>query len=304
MFAHLGTIFALIGHTLYAAVHVADRLVVTSAMPNEYVYAFWVGFIPVPAAIVLLPFLAPVSATIVLISLASGAAFTIGNVFHFRAMRHMEVTRVAPFIGAMVPIFTYLLAWYYFGEALPGSANIGFGLLVFGSVIIGFSYPATKRTQHVAMTIADMCISALFYAGCFVLAKYAYDNAPFIQSFTWGLVGSGIPAIAMLFSHGFRKALKEDSQRKRTKFEWLLLSNKVFSAMAFILLHLATALTSATLVQSIQGLQYMLVLVIALYMGRNYPSILNENLRGKHMFLAVIAIACILAGLGLLGIHS
>ncbi len=304
MFAHLGTIFALIGHTLYAAVHVADRLVVTSAMPNEYVYAFWVGFIPMPGALLFLPFLDPVSTTIVLISLASGAAFTIGNVFHFRAMRHMEVTRVAPFIGAMVPIFTYLLAWYFFNESLPGSANIGFGLLVLGSIIIGFSYPQKRKTLHVAMTIADMIISALFYAGCFVLAKYAYDTAPFLQSFTWGLVGSGIPAVVMLFSRGFRKALKADSNRTRTRFEWVLLSNKIFSAMAFILLHLATALTSATLVQSIQGLQYMLVLLIAMYMGRNYPDILNENLRGKHIVLAAIAIACILVGLGLLGLHA
>jgi drug/metabolite transporter (DMT)-like permease len=304
MFAHLGTIFALIGHTLYAAVHVADRLVVTSTMPNEYVYAFWVGFIPMPAAVLLLPFLAPVAATFVLISLASGAAFTIGNVFHFRAMRHMEVTRVAPFIGAMVPIFTYLLAWYFFNESLPGSANVGFGLLVFGSVIIGFSYPTSRKAQHITMTIIDMVVSALFYAGCFVLAKYAYDNASFLQSFTWGLVGSGIPAVAMLFSNTFRNALRKDSSRSRTRFEWLLLSNKVFSAMAFVLLHLATALTTATLVQSIQGLQYMLVLLIAIYMGRNHPNILNEHLRGRHLFFALIAIVCILIGLGLLGLHN
>lgn len=286
-------------HLLYAIVFLADHIVVQQSVKDEYAYTFVVSLFS-GLAIVLVPFgvtwIAPAH---LLTALASGAAFSIASLFFYKSLKRQQASYVAPFVGGLVPIFTLITSFFIGIEVLPeGSAYVPFAiaLLMLGSFIIGWN-AYHKKGNLSYHDIEVMIVASAFYGMSFATIKLLFTQVSFIDGFVWSRLGMVLVALLFLFSPEIRKAIRTEKKRKRTKFQWLVLSNKAIGVFASISLLYAISLANPAIVNALQGIQYVFLIVIVALLGKRFPKIIGEKLFGKSLLLTATAVGCVLTGL-------
>ncbi|MDP1709666.1 MAG: hypothetical protein Q8L21_02155, partial [Candidatus Komeilibacteria bacterium] len=95
-------------------------------------------------------------------------------------------------------------------------------------------------------------------------------------------------------------AVKASRQVTDAKVGGLFLFGQVAGAMSFVLVNYAISLASVTLVNALQGLQYVFLLIMVLLLAKWYPRVLSEHLKGWTLVQKIAAILLIGAGLILL----
>ncbi len=295
---------AIIAHFLFALVFVVDKFLLSKTVLQPRAYAFYVGILGI-FALFLIPFgftLLPVGQ--IAASLISGILFVLAILFFYKLIQLGEISRITPIVGGAVPIFTLILTYSFLGERLTSYQLIAFFLLVFGGVIMLWprkdrvSSPIGKASLTKKLTLA--IIAALFFAGSFVLTKFIYNEQPFINGFIWIRLGGFLGAWLLLFWPGSRQIIFKTTKTIKIKSAGLLVSNKILSALAFILLNYAIFLGSVTLVNSLQGIQYAFLLIIALFLSKKFPQIIKEQISQKVILQKIMAILFIILGLSIL----
>lgn len=92
-----------------------------------------------------------------------------------------------------------------------------------------------------------------------------------------------------VFNH--RRGAKKKSKGKAG----IVVANKVLSVTANLLIQVAIALGSVTLVNALSGFQYVLVFVFMLILTRFWPRVLKEQFTRREIIVQAIAI-CLVAG--------
>ncbi|MBU1137098.1 EamA family transporter, partial [Patescibacteria group bacterium] len=111
-------LIALIAQFLFALVFILDKFFVSKTVLKPVVYAFWAGVLQI-LVLVFVPFgFKVISPLQILISLSSGALFVLANLLFYRAIQSKEISRIAPVVGGLIPIFTILLSFLFIGERL------------------------------------------------------------------------------------------------------------------------------------------------------------------------------------------
>jgi len=297
-------IVAIIAHFIFALVFIVDKFLLSKTVLQPRAYAFYVGLLGI-FALLLIPFgfaLLPLGQIIV--SFMAGVLFILAILFFYRLIQLGEVSRIIPIVGGAVPVFTLILTYLFLGERLTVYQLVAFFLLVFGGVIMlwprkdRISPLATKSPLTKKLTLA--IIAALFFAGSYVLTKFIFIYQPFINGFIWIRLGSFLGAWLLFFWPGSRQIILKTTKTIKIKSVSLLISNKTLSAIAFILLNYAIFLGSVTLVNSLQGVQYIFLLIIALFLSKKFPQILKEQISREMILQKIMAILFIVLGLGIL----
>lgn len=297
-------IIAIIAHFLFALVFIVDKFLLSKTVLQPRAYAFYVGILGI-FALLLIPFgftLLPVGQ--IAASLIAGVLFVLAILFFYKLIQLGEISRITPIIGGAVPIFTLILTYSFLGERLTGYQLVAFFLLVFGGVIMlwprkdKINSPIGKASLPKKLTLA--IIAALFFAGSFVLTKFIFTEQPFINGFIWIRLGGFLGAWLLFFWPGSRQIIFKTNKTIKIKSAGLLISNKILSALAFILLNYAIFLGSVTLVNSLQGIQYAFLLIIALFLSKKFPQILKEQISQGVVAQKITAILFIILGLSIL----
>lgn len=79
-------------------------------------------------------------------------------------------------------------------------------------------------------------------------------------------------------------------------------ANKTLSGIAFALLNYAIAIGSVTLVNAMQGLQYVFLLIMVAILSYKYPNILTEAVSRKSLTQKIIAVTLIGLGLAMIAL--
>lgn len=293
----LAIALAIVAHFFYAIVFLADRFVVARAIRSPYVYTLLISILGI-SAFVFAPFgLHAITTEQTIAATLSGGTFMLGTLFFLSALQYQPTSHVAPFVGGLTPLFTFIVSWIFFREVLPAHAITAVVLLTIGSIIIAVS--AKKEKTHVfsAEVLLLMVFSAVFYGVSYGAAKWVYEAAGFISGFIWIRVAAALTALVLLASPRARMQLRTELQRTRTRMEWLSLTNKFVGALALLLLNYAISLTSATVVNALQGVQYIFLIILVRLFGLRYPALVGEKLFGKNLYMLTSAVACILLGL-------
>jgi len=142
--------------------------------------------------------------------------------------------------------------------------------------------------------------AALFFAGSYVLTKFVFTEQPFISGFVWIRMGGILGAILLILWPGGWQEVIKASKSVKAKTGGLVVFSKSLSAGAFILLNYAIFLGSVILVNALQGIQYVFLLIIALFLSRKFPQIIKEQISDTIVIQKIIAILLIGLGLGFL----
>ncbi|MBU4600473.1 EamA family transporter [Candidatus Parcubacteria bacterium] len=316
-------IVSITSYFINAGVYAADKFLLSKRVHSSITYAFYVGIWSIFNIFLLyfdpwIPSLRELG-----VDLLAGLLFLATLIFWYKALHQSEATRVVPIVGALVPIFSFLLSYIFLNETLAERQLLAFFILINGGILISVKrtrfwvlkdvlssfrdifgdvlggihakYRPTKRL------ILNSITSALFFAAYYVLIKYIYMSQPFIGGFVWSRMGSFLGVILILFVPDWRKLIvKHQKGAKTSRNIIFFLSVRLLAAAAFIMLNWAISMGNVALINSLQGTQYVFLFFIVLFLSAKFPKILKEELGGGVILQRIIGISLIVTGLYML----
>jgi len=318
---------AISSYFLNAGVYVADKFLLSKKIHSSIVYAFYVGIWSIGNFVLL--FFDPVipSFVFLLLDLSAGFLFLFTLIFWYKALHQSEATRVVPIVGALTPVFSFILSFIFLGAKLEPQSLAAFIVLIAGGLlisvkktrmhIIGEVFVRFKNiwgntigkvaaeTRPTRRLILNSLVSAFCFAAYYVFIKYIYSHTgqSFITAFAWSRLGSFLGVLAMLLVPQWRLLIKESKTHENQKPKHLafFFAVRLAAAGAFIMLNWAVSLGSnVSLINALQGTQYVFLLVLVLVLAKKYPNMLNEELGRGVMLQKVLGIILVMLGMYLL----
>lgn len=299
----LWLIAALAAHALNAFVFVMDKgiLGVPQARISQPArYAAYSGLVTVGAAALLtVPGgYAPPNFFIAFWSLVAGGLWLLALWFFFTALAAGEASRVVPVAGASVPVFTLIAAAFVLDERLSAGQGLAVGLLVTGGALLSVRW-ATVRGLPARILAAAVASGAAFAVHFAVVKMVYFTFDPFLAAFAYTRLGVGVWALLLLLFLAARQPRAEQRRgRAATGLVFVFLASKLLGALALVLQNWAISLGSVTVVNALQGVQYVFILALALLVSRWAPHLLREERR--RVVLGQKLTGIVLVGAGLL----
>jgi drug/metabolite transporter (DMT)-like permease len=300
-------LIAIIAHLITAVVFLVDKFILSGKKLHPTAYAFYVGLLGGFLVFVLAPFgFSVLSPWLAMWSFVSGILFILAILCFYSSIRIGEISRVAPFVGGAVPVFSFVLSYFFLNERLGQYQLIAFFCLVVGGVII--AWPAKKKKWEEKLNPGFSTVKNVFtallasfaFAGSFVVAKMIYDQTTFINGFIWIRAGGIIGALFILLWPNFRQNIFKSTGKVKLRTGGMAFMNKAMSAGAFILLNYAISLGSVSLVNALQGVQYLFLLILAVFLSKKIPSFIKEQISREIIVQKILAVILISGGLALL----
>lgn len=272
-------------------------------------------------------------------NLGAGAIFVISLLIFYKAISVNEASRAVPLVGSFQILFIFFLSYLFLGERLEPRYAAAFLFLLAGSLLISWRHTRNlpKMTRKALWAIAAAFSFAIFFvmtkhlylhqpfvsafvwsrfggaivAFCLLL-KPAVRNEVFkknktsqtkkivqLGQFLWTRMNRGTQDLILRFFPRAKKILFKNKPIKRKIVVALFFSNQALSAISFILINLAIALASVTLVNALQGIQYVFIFLLAWWLSRHTWFIV-EVVNRDVIFQKIIAIILIVIGIFLL----
>jgi hypothetical protein len=298
-------IAAISAYLIFAIVWLIDKHLLTGPIPSPKVYAFYVGMLGVFSFLLIpLPFVdfSFPSPSQLALSLFTGALLVYALFWFYKSLHSFEASRAIPTIWGLAPIFTFgiiALSSFKFLSLTEAAALL---LLAGGTTLISI-----KNFKDISLKIMPSCAFAAFLLALFlVLTKYVYLEQSFWSGFIWIRAGGVVTALGFLFFVG---EVKEEIFKKREilvlpdlKIAFLFISNQSLGGIGAIAQNLAifwAPLAYVSIINALQGIQYIFLLFFAVLLSLKFPWILKEEISQKIIFQKIIAILLIGAGLAL-----
>ena len=226
----------------------------------------------------------------------------------YTALRLGEASKIITLIGGSVPIFTIILSYLLLGERFTDSQYIAFFYLIFGTLIISyfpsghdlwtkvfiwFGLENQKRIKSILIALLSSLLFSLFFVG----SKYLYNNQEFLSAFIWIRIGSFIAVLSFLISKDNRREIFRSIKKLKGNNRLLFFGNQSLAALGFFLQNYAISLGSVALVNSLQGVQYVFLLILASFFTIFYPKVIKEKISKFIILQKLIAIILITIGL-------
>ena len=213
----------------------------------------------------------------------------------YLALYRSEASRVMTlFVGSM-PIFTFLLKYFFLGERLNAIQLLAFIFLVSGGVLVFLKKRNNFRLdfKSVFLTLG----SASSIAIGLVLAGETFKLQGFFSGLFWISTGYFVASVIIFFWPGQKQKILAIDNYAERRSAFLFFSDKLFSVLGSGLVKFAISLMSATLVNAFESLRQFFVLILAAAISFWRPDILKEELKGIVLWQKIIA--AILVGIGL-----
>lgn len=289
-------LITIIGYFLNALAAVVDKFLLAKRITNPAVYTFYItawGLL----AVVLAPWgFGWFGWQQFGVNMIGGVAFAFALLYLFKALSLNDSSRITPFIGGLSPVFVFALSYLFLGERLGQAQIIAFVLIVLGTVMVSCGGSNKKSSGGFVFAF----VSALLFGVAYTLSKYVYLHQNFISGFIWMRFGVLLGTLLIILPRKNWLAIKESWHAKGGALSGLFIFGQVAGAWSFILVSYAISLASVTLVNALQGIQYVFLLLMVLVLAKWWPKALAENLKGRVLAQKIAAIGLIGAGLALL----
>jgi len=299
---------------LNAIAMVIDKTLLKKEIKNPFVYTFYIAALGAVLMVFIVPFgLSWPGWSQLGVSLIAGGTFSIGLFFMFSALKREEASRLTPMIGGLTPVFVIFLAYFFLAEFLNQRQLLGFILIIIGTFLISldfryhgaWSWVKTKvnleqniSLPHLRRTLWLALPAAFFFAISNVLTKDVYNHQPFLSGFIWTRLGAFIVVLMPMLMRSNRRDLTRQQKDKNTgKAKYRFFFGQACGGASSLLVQYAISIASVTLVQALQGTQYVFVFLIAALLTVNFPRLLSEKMSRQIVTQKIIAIVLIMSGI-------
>jgi drug/metabolite transporter (DMT)-like permease len=286
----------LIANLFNAVVVLLDRhLVSDRAFGKSEVYAFYVGLLSI-FAIILLPFgvVHVPDINIILLSVVIGLSYMTSIVYLYKALRISDASDVAPVLGAIVGLSTFIFSLFFIQEILPGHFYIAFLFLIGGTLLMSY-FRFTKRS------VLYVTISGVLMGFSLVFLKILFGLTSFGDAFFWSRMANVLAALLLLTVPAARLYIRKSFKRTKPHTVYLTFVNKVLAGLAAFLLMLAIKVGHVSVVNALNGLQFVFLFVVALIFAKRFPDYFDETIQKNHnIFFKIVATFLIIVGYAML----
>jgi len=293
---------AILAYLIFAVVFLIDKYLLVSVISNPKVYAFLVGIagIFLLALIPFVNFYIPDNYQLVL-SFFAGGSFIFALYYFFRALQTFNVFQVVPAIGALNPLFTFILVYIFsFGrETLSLYEIFSFILLIAGSILITIN----KEKSVTFASLKLSFVAAFLFSLSFVLTKYVYLSQPFLNGLIWTRMGGVLAAI--IFYPDIKRDIFPQKNNLPRKTLGIVMANQLAGAFSGLLQNWAiflAPLAYVAVINALQGVQYVFLFIFVIILSIKFPKILKEEISKAILFQKIIAILLISGGLAILAL--
>jgi uncharacterized membrane protein len=280
---------AIIAYILNAVAVSIDKALLNKAIPDPLIYIFYLSLLSC-LALFALPFTKIPSTEVIILASTSTILWTMGAYFMFSALKTGQVSRVIPVIGTINPLILFTIAIW--SQTITHQQIWAVILLVFGMIFIIAQDLEGKITKK---EIIYEVLSASFFAFSYLILKETYTKESVFTVLIWSRIVL-IPIALVLLSIPFMrsKILPAKNSNIFLKTEGVLLASGQFcGALSQILILIAISMANPALVNSIAGIQYIFLFIIAVL-------VFKEKYSLKSLVVKICGIALIGTGLYLL----
>ncbi len=293
-----GILIAIVAHGLIGASLVWDKVLLrrpeTRNLPS---YVFWLGALSV-LGLCLIPFgFRLPSAKMVATAFLAGVIHLAAVWFYYDALKRGEASQTLAIMGGFSPLATALIGKALLAKPLGGSSVAGFGLLVGGGFLMFFAERLDWRR-----VLPSVLLSAGLFGVTNVLQKVVFNATGFISGYVVFTGGTAAGAAAMLLWPRWRKQIFTESEEAPPKSKFWYFVNRFISGVGSFLIFFAISRASPAIVDSISGLRYVVIFVLAYLVTRWRREWLREDFRTSALIAKAVATAVIIAGLALVGL--
>jgi drug/metabolite transporter (DMT)-like permease len=278
----------------YALVFIIDKYILSRSLPHPVAYSFYVNFLSIFILILLpLGFHFPSWGQLILV-LTAGIINVAGCVLLYGALNKEEVSRIAPFVGGFVAIFTLILSMLFLNEHFAAKQVIAFVFLVLGCLILSF-----EKKKFFSKPFVWALISALFFAIFWIITKYIFIEAKFVSGIIWVRTGVALASLLLLVPEKNRKLILKKAEKSKSEARGYFFAGRAMSILGGLGVYVAVYLGSVVLTNAFQGLQYVFVFLFAILFFKKFHG-LREELKREIIIQKVLAIILICFGLFIL----
>jgi drug/metabolite transporter (DMT)-like permease len=284
-----------IAYFFTALANLIDKILLNRFIDRPAVYAFFIGSLNI-LIVLFIPFGFALPAwPILLLALITGTFFILGLYFLFSAFRLGEASKIVPLVGGMSPIFVFLFSWLLIGLAPHGKETLAFVALILGIYFI--ARDSFRKSNHTAHDLSFSFLAAISFAIYYTLSKFIYLNELFINGFVSIAFGIFISSLFILLVPKDRAGILKSLKQSKSPSSLLFFAGQGSGAAGSILTSYAISLANVALVNAMQGLQFVFIFAMAIFLAKKYPHLLEEKLTRKVIIEKIIAIIFIGAGL-------
>lgn len=294
---------AMLGYGSFALVSILDKFILSKAVPKASVFVFYNCLFLLPLLFlwpfVLLPSTLAEWAMVVI----SGFCFSLSLWAQYIAVQKSEVSHVGPLIGAVIASFSLLLSVGFLGVQLENKFLFAVIILIIGTFLISFENSKAHNGWHAGMLWG--VVSGLLASFYYISAKFVYGEFDFFSGLILIMGSAGLLALPLLFLKSVR--MEVFSKKKNVKKEslknhaWIIIFwNKVLAVVGLVLVQYAVSLGPVALVNSLQGFQYGLLIILVALFSKYKPKLFKEEYTRVEIIQEVLAVLLIAVGLALL----
>ena len=294
-------ILAIASYLLSATVRIIDKFLLSSRVRNPLTYAFY-GATLTSFALLLWPFdFAFLSLQTTILAIISGICFFAAIYFLYAAMAKGETSRVISLIGGISPLIILVLSYFILRERLPTHWVIAFVSLILGSFILarGNNSKSSEFSINKKFPLYSIC-AAIFFALMFFTSKLVFMESSFLNGFIWLRVGTILSVFFVMLFPSARKSIFESPLNVSDRISLAFISNKALSALAFFLLNFSISRGSVTVINALQGVEYVFVFLLALIFSFLKPEVLKESFTAEATLQKIFGIALVSIGIAIL----
>lgn len=299
-------LIALIGPFLWSASNHIDKYLL-----NKYFKDLGIGVLIIFSSligIIILPIILLFQNSVFNLSLFQAVMIMIAGIiltFSWLAYLYALQEDEASIVGSLfqtIPIFLYLLAFLFLRESLNAFQIIGALLIMSGGVAITWDLDKKKFKAKVFWL---MLLASLLIACEAVIFKiFALETDFWTVSF-WEYAGTLLVGLSFLIIiPSYRKKFALLWKNNKSSLISLNIFNEIINTIGTLSSRYAMLLVPIALVQSVNGFQPLIGILIGIVLTIFFPFIGKENIMRKHLTQKIIAVIIMIIGAYLIEINT
>ncbi len=260
------------------------------------IFSAFVGVAVLPVSFFFQTSAFSISASMALLIGLNGWLYLVAVLPYLKALRSNDVAATIP-IFQTIPVFSFVLGYFFLGEALSASQIIGGLLVILGAIIISFEVQEEKKVKLRKDTLFYMLLASFIYAFHFFLFKAFAVDADFWTTVFWESIGFVMFGLLIVFfMKSYRTEFLNVMKTNAKPVISLNTLNEILNIVAKLLFNYATLSIALALAWVAVGFQPVFVLFYSIVLAIFFPKISNEKVLGKHLVQKIAALAVMLLG--------
>lgn len=216
-------------------------------------------------------------------------------ILYLYALEIEEVSNIVPWF-LMIPVFGYILGYFFLGEILSLKQMIGSTIIILGSFLISidFSRQKNKIKSKPVLYMLGACL-ALAISG--FIFKFVTISGDFWVSSFWEYLGLGVLGLFLyLLVPKYRNEFLFMNKNGGRKIFVINILSELMSISGNLLTNFALLLAPISMVFLVGTFQPVIVLVLAFIGTKFFPNIIKEDISKEVMIPKVTSIILMITG--------